>query len=402
MLNRGATDTIKGYFYQFDYSIEKLLNLPNNSDEITVEGIEDIEIETLTETTAIQCKYYSKSEYNHSVIAKPIRLMLNHFKDVKNGISTQIKYHLYGHYNSGQEKLALPISIDFFKDHFLIYKSNGIRKEHHTILGLSDSDLHEFIALLTIDINAKDYLTQYNDIITSLSNNYSCDNFEAEYYFYNNALNEIRKIAIENDINDRKITKSEFLNKINNKQVLFNKWFLELKGNRQYYRELKDKYFRTLNKSPFERFFLIDLPTTYTIGGLKELIFIISKRYSNLKKREPQTFCPYIFLNNLSSADLLKLKKQIFTEGFNFIDGVPFLGADFSTKSITIKADYNNNIKVKLLKNLTEITDTLNYITKTKEVYQFYFNNPYFTNLNDGVKNVCIQITDLDNIKEII
>ena len=45
MSNRSATNTIKGYFYQFDYSIEKLLNLSNDSDEITVEGIEDIDIE---------------------------------------------------------------------------------------------------------------------------------------------------------------------------------------------------------------------------------------------------------------------------------------------------------------------------------------------------------------------
>jgi len=70
MMDRSATDTIKGYFYQFDYSIEQLLSLSNDTDEITVEGIEDIDIESSTESTAVQCKYYSKSEYNHSVISK--------------------------------------------------------------------------------------------------------------------------------------------------------------------------------------------------------------------------------------------------------------------------------------------------------------------------------------------
>ena len=402
MSNRSATDTIKGYFYQFDYSIEKLLNLPNDSDEITVEGIEDIDIETSTETTAIQCKYYSKSEYNHSVIAKPIRLMLSHFKDVKNGISSEIKYHLYGHYSSGQHKLSLPIDIKYLKENFLTYKSGGVQKEHHIILNLSDSELQGFIDLLSIDINAKDYLTQFNDILTSLSTIFSCDIFEAEYYFYNNALNEIRKTAIESDISKRKIVKSDFLSKINNKEVLFNKWFLELKGKRQYHRELKDKYFRTLNKSPFERFFLIDLPSSYPISNLKELVFVISKRYSNLKRREPQTYCPYIFFNNLTNADLLELKKQLFTEEFNFIDGVPFFGADFSTKSISVKADYNNNIKAKLLKNPKEIGDTINYITKTKKIYQFYLSNPFYTNVDNGITSISIQIADLDNIKEII
>ncbi|MEE9429776.1 MAG: DUF4297 family anti-phage-associated protein [Melioribacteraceae bacterium] len=399
---RSANDTIKGYFYQFDYTIEKLLNLSNDSNEITVEGIEDIDIEASTETTAIQCKYYSKSEYNHSVIAKPIRLMLSHFKNVKNGISTEIKYHLYGYYSSGQHKLSLPIDVKYLKEKFLTYKSGGVQKEHHKILRLSDSELQEFIDLLSIDINAKDYLTQFNDITTSLSTIFSCDIFEAEYYFYNNALNEIRKLAIESDVNKRKISRSDFLGKINNKQVLFNKWFLELKGKRQYHRELKDKYFRALNKSPFERFFIIDLPASYSISMLKELVFIISKRYSNLKRRELQTYCPYVYFNNLADTKLIELKKQLFTEEFIFLDGVPFQGAEFSARDVSKKADCNNGIKIKLLKEQTEITDTLDYITKTKKIYQFYFENIVYTNTNNGTSNIKIQISDLNSIKDII
>ena len=358
MSNRSATDTIKGYFYQFDNSIEQLLNLSNNEDEITVEGIEDIDIETSNETIAIQCKYYSKTEYNHSAISKPIRLMLQHFKELKDKSEPQIKYHLYGHYKSGQDKLSLPINISFLKDKFLTYTSNKKKEEEHINLGLSDTDLQEFLDLLTVNIEAKSYEDQFNNILSLLMNNFSCDKFEAEYYYYNNALNEIRKIAIQNDISDKQITKETFLNNINNKLVLFNKWFIELKSKKKYHRELKDKYFRTLNKSPFERFFIIDLPTTYSIAELKDLVFIISKRYSNIKKREPKTYCPYIYFNNLTTDELVDLKRQLYTEGFIFIDGIPFEGADFSVEEISRKADYNNGIKAKILKRRTEITNT--------------------------------------------
>ena len=402
MSNRTAIDTIKGYFYQFDLSIEKLLNLLNDNDEITVEGVEDIDLKTSTETTAVQCKYYSKTEYNHSVIAKPIRLMLDHFKKVKDGIEPQIKYHLYGYYKSGQHKLTLPINITFLKDKFLTYTANKVQKKHYDILGFSDTDLQEFIDLLSIDINAKSYENQLDDILTAFMSINSCDKFDAEYYFYNNALNEIRKIAIENDITKRKISKKDFLTKINNKQILFNKWFLELKGKRNYHKELKDKYFRTLNKSPFERFFLIDLPSRYNITQLKELVFTVAKRYSKLSKREPQKFCPYIFFNNLSNNDLIELKKQLFDEDFTFVDGFPFLGAEFSPKNISIKPDEHNNIKIKILGTLSQIGDSLDFITKTKEVYQFYFNNSFFANTNNTIKCIDIQITDINNIKEII
>ena len=65
MADRTAIDTIRGYFYQFDYSIISLLKLSNGTESILVEGVEDIDITTASETTAIQCKYYEKTEYNH-------------------------------------------------------------------------------------------------------------------------------------------------------------------------------------------------------------------------------------------------------------------------------------------------------------------------------------------------
>lgn len=402
MSNRSATDTIKGYFYQFDYTIEKILNLPKDSDEIVVEGIEDIDIDSSTEERAIQCKYYAKTEYNHSVISKPIRLMLNHFKNAKNGATSKINYHLYGHYKSGQNKLTLPINVKFLKENFLTYTSSKVKHEHHTELGLSDADLREFIGLLTIDINAKEYQLQLTDIISRLSTIFSCDIFDSEYYFYNNALNEIRKIAIEDDIGNRRISKKDFLERINKKKLLFNKWFVELKGLKDYHKELKNKHFRALNKAPFERFFIIELPSSYLNSELKELIQIISKRYSNLSKREPKTFCPYICFTNITDSDLLLLKNELFKEDFNFVDGKPYSGAKFSMKAIKVEASYNNQLQVKILKDIIEVNQLLPEVSKTKQVFHFYFTAPQITISDTGIKNVNIQVSDLNNIKEII
>ena len=402
MSNRSATDTIKGYFYQFDYSIAEILNLPKDSDEIVVEGIEDIDINSSTDETAIQCKYYAKTEYNHSVISKPIRFMLDHFKSVKNGTTPKIKYQLYGHYKSGQSKLTLPISVNFLKENFLTHKISKVKHEHHKKLGLSDTDLQEFINSLTIDINAKEYQLQFTDIISSLSTIFSCDTFDAEYYFYNNALNEIRKIAIEDNISKRTISKKNFLDKINNKRVLFNKWFLELKGLKNYHKELKKQHFRTLNKSPFERIFIIELPIKHNLSEIKEIIQVISKRYSNLSKREPKTFCPYICFPNITDSDLVLLKDELFKEEFNFIDGKPYAGSKFHTKAIKIEASYNNQLKIKIIKDITEVNELLPTISKTKQIFHFYFTNPFITISGTGTKNVNIEISDLNHIKEII
>ena len=92
---RSAIATIKGYYYQFDYFILQLLKCNNETDSICIEGIEDVDLKTVDESTAIQCKYYAGTEYNHSVIAQPLRYMLDHYLSKANN---GIKYKIYGYY----------------------------------------------------------------------------------------------------------------------------------------------------------------------------------------------------------------------------------------------------------------------------------------------------------------
>ena len=255
MTDRTAINTIKGYFYQFDYAIAKLLELVQGSDTIIVEGIEDVDINTATEETAVQCKYYAKTEYNHSVIAKPIRLMLDHYKEVCTGTKEKISYKLYGYFQSGQGKLSLPIDLAFLKESFLTYTENRVKKYYHDILALTDTELDGFLLLLTIDISALEYQSQLSKITTLLMQQFGCNIFEAEHFYYNNAIKVIKDIAVEADITKRKISKSDFLFKIIFKGVLFNEWFIKYKGEAKLFTELRSQYFTCFNISPFERFF---------------------------------------------------------------------------------------------------------------------------------------------------
>ncbi|MCD0472520.1 DUF4297 family anti-phage-associated protein [Flavobacterium sp. JAS] len=403
MADRTAIDTIKGYFYQFDYAIVKLLELSQDSDTIIVEGIEDVDINTATEETAVQCKYYAKTEYNHSVIAKPIKLMLNHYKEVKNGTKKRINYKLYGFFQSGQTKLTLPINSTFLKDHFLTYTENKIKRYHHLELNLTDVELDDFISLLEIDISALEYQSQVSKILTLLMNHFGCKAFEAEHFFYNNALKVIKDIAVTSNIVQREISKSEFLKRINFKRVLFNEWFITYKGEAKLFAELRIQYFTDLNISSFERFFIIEVPTTnYVRAELKDLIFTVSRKWSKLSAREPHPFCPYIYLHNILPQELLDLKKELFSEGFIFIDGFDFDGSEFNPKSISKSANNSNSIKIKILNKLEYIDLTVKEINKTKEIYQFYNSNPFFNVSYPSVKQTHIQFSLLTDIKKII
>ncbi len=403
MTNRSATDTIKGYFYQFDYSIKSILESRIGSDTISIEGIEDIDLKTATDETAIQCKYYAKTEYNHSIIAKPIRYMLAHFISEKRKNRKAIGYQLYGFYKSGQQKLSLPLSVTELKDKFLTYTEKKVKKYHHLELGLSDLKLSEFLSTLKIDINAEEYETQLDSILSLLKFEFKCNDFEAEQYYYNNALKVIKQLSVEEDISARKISKNKFLKQINSKSILFNQWFIEFKGLKRHFRELRQEYFTNLNSSPFDRFFLIEIDNdNYVRTDLKKLIFLISKKWSKISRRELSPFCPFVFVNGIKNDEWVNLKKEIASEGFGFIDGFPFQGSEFNVKSLLIKPNLNNKISIKFLNQIEHLNKILLESTNTKEIFQFYHNTPFYSNNSENLKHIRIQINELENIQEII
>lgn len=403
MIDRSAVDTIKGYFYQFDLTILSILKLHGNQASIDIENIEDIDINHAEETTAIQCKYYDKTEYNHSLIAKPIRFMLADYKRRINDNQPKIKYHIYGKYQSGQEKLVLPFDIEFLKKHFLTFTHKSKQHNFHTEVGLNDANLEEFNSLLTIDINARTDKDQYREILDGLRTQFRCSDFDAEHYYYNNALFCIKALTTNPDIKCRRITKETFLANIDKKQILFNKWFVEQKGKKVFLSAIRKQYFTlSLNTSPFERFFLIDVSMPdYDLPMLKLLLLLIQKKWSKLLRRELQSFCPYVYLHNISAQELIQLKTELHTEGCFCIDGFDFQGAPFSEKSLCRQATFGNAIRLKIINNIEHIDSLIAEIRKTKEIYQFYYTEPFYETPK-SIKHIKIQFNSLSDIQEVI
>jgi hypothetical protein len=410
MADRTAIDTIRGYFYQFDYSMVSLLNLSNDTDSILVEGIEDIDITTATETTAIQCKYYEKTEYNHSVIAEPIRLMLNHFKEVKLGNQVSINYKLRGHYKSGHSKLSLPLNIQSLKDHFLTYtrteKINNVNTKvkhyHHNELTLSDAELNEFIGLLEIDINAVEFEKQFKEIISLFKTTFNCSDFSSEFYFYNNALRVLRDISKDSNQSNRNITKAEFLNLVNNSRILFNEWYVLIKGEKAHYTNLRKEYFSNVNILFKERFFLFEIdPSSYSRSETKTLLNLVIRNYTKTIN-QPSPFCPYIYIHGIDNSELIELKKDLTEDEIIIADGFDYEGAEFNPKSVIKKPALSHQIKLKFLNKLEYLNDTLSLTGRKSEIYQFYLNDIYFDYNSNSIKEVKIQVDNLNKIKNIL
>lgn len=153
MTKRSANESIKGYSYQFDRTVIEILECNHQDTEFVVEGIEDVDVLQENLSTFIQYKYYEGTDYNHSVIKPAVIAMLRHFNTLTASKAALVKYKLYGHFKSGQEKLEPDFSLDVLKKSFLSYKKEGATHIVYDELGLTDAQLELFQQSLGIDLH---------------------------------------------------------------------------------------------------------------------------------------------------------------------------------------------------------------------------------------------------------
>jgi len=405
MSNREAIDTITGYFYQFDKSILELLKQDDDKASICIEGIEDIDVISADETSAIQCKYYAKTEYNHSVIKKPITLMLRHFAENK---SNGIKYHLYGHYKSGHEKLT-NLTLESLKTNFLTYRKTEKDEQDkkvnvmhlvHEELNLTDEDLNLFLGLLTVDIHAPSFEDQYKNIINAIKLNLKVSEIEAEFYHYNSALKLVKNLSIKQTRKERTTTKTDFINKIEIKDEIFDSWFIRRKGRDKYIQKVKKQHLSSgLNMEAFDRFFLIDCCGSNSLSDIKNSIFLLAKKWSKLSSRQNPTFCPSIYVHNLSLENVVKLKNVMFEEGVLFLDAYPFKGSNICSTHFYTKPTSENKIKFRFIDSLDDLNLLVDHASRTVEIYQFYKDNVFFE--CNKFKHVKIKVEEISYIKDL-
>ena len=157
-----------------------------------------------------------------------------------------------------------------------------------------------------------------------------------------------------------------------------------------------------MNIAPYERFFLLEVDQDdFNLVLIKDLIYIIIKKWSKCSKREQQPFCSYIYFHNNLEKQLVMLKKELYRENVNFIDGFPFWGADFYAETLSLPATHENKLQIKIINDMYMIDDVIEKIHQRVEIYQFYKKEMFYMG-SDNVKHVKIQIEKLDNIKEII
>lgn len=402
--DRSAVSTIAGYFYQFDRSILSILGLSGANDSVAIECIEDIDVHTATETTAVQCKYYEKSEYNHSVIKPAIMFMLAHYKAGLAAGRPAIQYQLSGHFASGHDKLVLPFDIGFLKTNFLTTASKDKAVKKYEELGVSDAELEDFLKRLSINVNAAKFEDQFQEIIKCLVKQFGCSPFAAEFFYYNSALRVIKELAIEPEEALRVITKAAFIKRIDTSSYLFDEWFIAKLGKTKYYLELRREFFAAgVNVSPVDRLFIIHPASdTYSRNAVKTLLKTISRKYSKLSKRDAKPFSPYVLLVGIDDSELAGLKQELHNENVRFVDGYDFKGAKFDAGSISRPASADGGPDLRLFCDLAEARQTFRSFQRSREIYEFYRSEPVEDFGDGAISHTRFQIPNYEDIDKII
>lgn len=392
---RSAEKTIKGYYYQFDYSIIKVLELPDDNDTIRIEGVEDVDITDESSVVFHQCKCYESSEYIHSKITPAIRQMIRHYASNK---SKGYYYHLYGTFQSGQEKFT-GVSLSFIKNNVCTYTEKKVSHVLHDELSLDDSDLNDFIAHLTIDVNAESYHEQEKRVIDTICSALGCKTQEATLY-YCNALYKIKQLATQSNESDRTISKAEFINAIKTVDAQFEMWLLHKNGVDKFARAIKKKYFSDYNISPYSRFFIIEVDSKISVPDLKTAILHIAEKYSKLRKRDTPKFSPFFCFCGINDANLIELKKQLSRDKVVFTDGYNFRGADFDASSIVKKPSNEHPIMLRIVDNVDFLESIYELCESTIKIYQFYRTTTFYENSDH--KHIKIPFENINDIVQMI
>lgn len=232
MRDQSANAIIKGYYYQADTTILKFLLLERDDAFIDVELLEDIDIHLVNETIYLQVKYLSLGKYSKTAIRPAVIKML---KDIKNKeLPPDYRYRLYIHFENETPGTTKTFDIEGLKELLTYTKrakkatpgktaTKAKRLVYHVDNNISDAVLEEFSQRFTLEF-AEEFDKQQRKVREHFRKLMHCTEYVADAHFYNNALRVVLDIAKEKNASIRRLTKAEFLQKLDTKGRLFNEW----------------------------------------------------------------------------------------------------------------------------------------------------------------------------------
>lgn len=226
---RSADATLLGFHYQLDKTLQEILTQESDTSRITIEGIEDIDVESSDEYRAIQCKYLEASAPTPSAVRDALGLML---REYKKDPQKPWAFRLYAHFGA-----ASPTPLDFSPEglkKILTYRSGRGNDTlvHHLDeeIHADDNDLKAFSACFKLEIGPS-FKEQRAAIFGTIQNTLNVSAAEAAEFFYCKALSIIFEFATRASSSQRSVSKAELKEKLKAAGSAFaSPWLIRILG----------------------------------------------------------------------------------------------------------------------------------------------------------------------------
>lgn len=313
MRERSASQSLLGYYYQFDKTILEIMSQSEPTAAVTVEGIEDVDSESADGITAIQCKYYQSQRFHESSLKNPVALMLSdHVRRV-----CPINYRLYAHFGEAGE-VDTRFTIDRLKN-LLTYREKGEKVDFCRANGITDSQLAGFIGRFALELGPS-HEVQHKAVIRSLAGHFDCSDEEADCYYYNNALRLVYDTATRVNLADRQIITKSFLSRINSREYLFNHWYLQLKKKDDYTKYVRRKL-REQGALKTQKRVLVYMPSYMAASSEMMAITIREVALARFWRGRLRDAKPLTFVLGLDAGGVRDIKRCLLADQIAFNDG---------------------------------------------------------------------------------
>jgi ribosome-associated translation inhibitor RaiA len=183
--------------------------------------------------------------------------------------------------------------------------------------------------------------------------------------------------------------------------VIFDNSFRFFKGEDSYFKKMKKDFFTSNNVDKTIKIFIIELDGSESNSDVTLLIKKISEKFFKQLERDVKGEAPYIFIRNIDSEEIIKIKEELVETKLIFRDGYDFLNSKFNLISITSKSSKENRISLKLINSETELNQVIDFNFNTlKEVYQFFKSKPI--EITQDIKETNIEIQNSNEILNIM
>ncbi|WP_055443398.1 hypothetical protein [Lacinutrix himadriensis] len=374
----GGYYAIKGFEYQIDKNILEILKETDEKKAINIEQNQDID----SVDFVMQVKYKEATKFTPSAIKKPVIQLIDEF--IKNNSKQYILYCYFKDFNGYTESTSIDSILGSSKSNYTQQQKNDFKKSFK--LNFASQ----------FDIQLEQTIREIQKL------NY---NEDESIIFHSRASNFLRSLVVNNspsNISKRTCTKQDLINLFkNDRKVIFDNSFRFFKGEDLYFKKMKNEFFTFNNIDKTIRFFIIELDGLESISEITLLLKKISEKCFKKLTRDVKGEAPFIFIHNIDSNNIIKVKEKLVENEIIFKDGYDFLNSQFNLNSITLKSSKENRISLKLINNKNELNKVIDFNFNTlKKVYQFYKSKPI--EISQDVTETKIAIQNANEILKVI